>query len=185
MGFDFDSFSAVAAAAASAAAAGSGLIAVLSKVFRDRSTKQQAELQLDDLDKAVAERIKQIYEEDGARTPAPTPGEVEAQAIMDTYSRELVAEARRIAKRANAERPSKKHMRLAADRIGILRDRAGVLSDLSLSIGSILIGGAVSFQVNLGTGGEPNEALVPWIIGGLATGVGFVVSAATTKWRRA
>jgi hypothetical protein len=63
-------------------------------------------------------------------TPAPpetpaTPAEIEALAIIEIYREELLAEAGRIAKRANAERPSKAHVRQAADRIGILRDRAG------------------------------------------------------------
>ena len=90
-------------------------------------------------------------------TKESTPAELEALAIMEVYGKELLAEADRIAKRASAERPSKKHVRQAADRLGVLRDRAGVSADLALAFGSILIGAAVSYQVNLWTGGRGHQ----------------------------
>lgn len=116
---------------------------------------------------------------------SPSPGELEAQAILEVYAKELSAEARRIAKRAKAERPSTDHVREAADRIGILRDRAGVASDLALAVGSILIGAAVSFQVNLWTGGHAADGVGLWMAIALAVGAGIVVAAGAIKWRRA
>ena len=116
--------------------------------------------------------------------PAPSPGELEARAILDVYAKELSAEAKRVAKRAKAERPSKDHVRQAADRIGILRDRAGVASDFTLAFGSILIGAAVSFQVNLWTGGHAADGVGLWMAIALAVGAGIVVAAGVIKWRR-
>ena len=104
---------------------------------------------------------------------------------MDVYGKDLIAEANRIAKRAKAERPSPEHVRQAADRIGILRDRAGAASDLALAVGSIFIGGAVAFQVNLWTGGDAKDGVGLWIAIALAVGVGLVVASAAVKWRRA
>lgn len=123
-------------------------------------------------------------ESDADERTTATPAELEAMAIMEVYGKELIAEAKRIAKRASAERPSKSHVRQAADRIGILRDRAGVASDVALGLGSILIGGAVSYQVNLVTGGEAAQGSGVWIAMTLAVGVGVVVAAVTIKWRR-
>jgi hypothetical protein len=89
---------------------------------------------------------------------------------MEIYGKDLLAEANRIARRASAERPSKKHVRQAADRIGVLRDRAGVASDLALAVGSILIGAAVSYQVNLWTGGKATHGAGIWMTVALAAG---------------
>jgi hypothetical protein len=76
-------------------------------------------------------------------------------------------------------------VRQAADRIGLLRGRAGAASELALAVGSILICGAVAFQVNLGTGGDAKDSVGLWIAIALAVGVGLVVAAAAVKWRRA
>lgn len=113
-----------------------------------------------------------------------TPAEMEALAIMELYGRDLIAEARRIARRAGAERPSKGHVRLAADRIGVLRDRAGVSADVALVVGSVLVGAAFSYQVNIWTGGSAQEGTGIWFTITLAVGVGVIVAAAAVKWRR-
>jgi hypothetical protein len=124
--------------------------------------------------------------DDGSSTSTitQTPAELEALAIMRVYSKDLMAEANRIAKRASAERPSKEHVRLAADRIGLLRDRAGVVSDLALAIGAILIGAAVSYQIHLWTGGRAQDGMGLWMTVTLAVGVGLTVAAVFLKWRR-
>ena len=122
--------------------------------------------------------------EPGKAPSSDSPAEIEALAIMELYGRELIAEARRIAWRAGAERPSKKHVRQAADRIGVLRDRAGVSADVALAIGSLLVGAAVSYQVNLWTGGTAQSGTGIWFTITLAVGVGVIVAAAAIKWRR-
>lgn len=180
-------------AALVAAAASSTAVMGLVRAFIRRDTGDSAHASIDDheVDEVLAALRNKLTEAGGAGggsdqrpATAPTPGELEARVIMDLYGKDLIAEAKRIAKRANAERPSKGHVRQAADRIGILRDRAGVASDLALALGSILIGGAVAFQVNLWTGGEANDGIGLWVAVGLATGVGIVVAAGTIKWRR-
>lgn len=77
-----------------------------------------------------------------------------AVSLMADYMKDLNAEANRIARRLGAETASPAHVRLAADRIGIMRDRAGIVADLCLALGSLLIGVAASYQVNLMTGGQ-------------------------------
>ena len=66
----------------------------------------------------------------------------------------------------------------------MLRDRAGAATDLGLAVGSILIGAAVSHQVNLWKGGKTAQGIGIWMTLALAVGVGVVVAAATFKWRR-
>lgn len=104
---------------------------------------------------------------------------------MRVYSRDLMAEANRIAKRAGADRPSKKHVRLAGDRLGVVRDRAGVVSDLALALGAILIGAAASYQINLWTGGRAQEGMGLLMTLILAGGVGLTVAAVFLKWHKA
>lgn len=120
----------------------------------------------------------------GATAEPPTAAELEVMAIMKVYGKDLFAEANRIARRANADAPSKKHVRQAADRIGVLRERSGVASDLFLAVGSILVGAAVSYQINLWTGGTASSGVALAMIVCFAIGVGFVVGAGTVKWRR-
>jgi hypothetical protein len=55
---------------------------------------------------------------------------------------------------------------------------------LALAVGSILVGAAVSYQVNLWTGGQAAEGVGIWMTVALAAGVGITVAAATMKWRR-
>jgi hypothetical protein len=118
-------------------------------------------------------------------TPTQTPAELEALAIMSVYGKNLMAEANRIAKRAGAERPSKKHVRLAAERVGPVRDQPGVVPDLALAVGAILIGAAVSYQINLWTGGRSQDAGVGLLMALLlAAGVGLTVTAVFLKWRK-
>jgi hypothetical protein len=170
-------------------AAGSSLgVVEVVRAFVRRDASDQlglAALNDADIDEAL-EAFRKELKPGGGSAPglAKTPGELEMAAIMQVYGKELVAEAKRIAKRANAERPSKEHVRQAADRIGILRDRAGVASDLALAVGSILIGAAVSFQVNLWTGGDASDGVGLWMAIALAVGVGIVVAAGAIKWRR-
>ncbi|GAA3164066.1 hypothetical protein GCM10010531_15300 [Blastococcus jejuensis] len=104
---------------------------------------------------------------------------------MDVYGKDLIAEANRIAKRAKAERPSPEHVRQAADRIGILRDRAGAASDLAQAVGSIFIGGAVAFQVNLWTGGDAKGRRRTLNRDRPSRRRRLVVASAAVKWRRA
>jgi hypothetical protein len=113
-----------------------------------------------------------------------TPAELEALAIMRVYAKDLTTEANRIAKRASADRPSKRHVRLAADRLGLVRDQAGVVSDVSLAVGAILIGAAVSYQINLWTGGQAQDGMGLVMTLTLAVGVGLTVAAIVLKVRK-
>ena len=90
----------------------------------------------------------------------------------------------RIAKRARSERPSKQHVRMAADRIGMLRDRAGVASDAALGIGSVLMGAAASYLVTIRTGGEASGPMDLAAVVALSLGIGLSVAAVVVKWRR-
>ena len=173
-------------ALAASALSSLGVLEALAALLR-RRTPVRADLTLDAEEiEALADHMRaELTHSAGGAPPKPrTPAEVEALAIMQVYGRELLAEAHRIAKRASSERPSADHVRQAADRIGVLRDRAGVTADLALAVGSILIGAAVSYQVNLWTGGEAADGIGIWIALTLAVGVGAVVAAAAIKWRR-
>lgn len=163
--------------------------AIRAFVRRDIKDVELAPLDQDEVDEALVALRNRLDGGGGASTtakppPNPTPGELEARAIMAVFSEELTDEARRVAKRAKAERPSAEHVRVAADRIGVLRDRAGAASDLALALGSILVGAAVSYQVNLLTGGEGSSGAGLWAAIALAVGVGIVVAAGAVKWRR-
>lgn len=114
----------------------------------------------------------------------PSPGEQEAKVILNAYSKELALEAERIAKRVNAERPSKNHVRLAAERIGVLRDRSGAISDCFLSIGSILAGAGLSFFVNILTGGAAGAGASVWAVACAVVGTGCAVGGAVVKIRQ-
>lgn len=175
-------------ALSSAGAAG----AIRAFIRRDIKDVQLAPIDQRDLHEtliALRDRLDQGGEvggtpEESTSKPDPTPGELEARAIMTVFSQELTEEARRVAKRAKAERPSPEHVRVAADRIGVLRDRAGAASDFALAVGSIFVGGAVAFQVNLMTGGEATDGTGLWAAIALAVGVGIVVAAGVIKWRK-
>lgn len=153
-------------------------------VWIRRPPPKSALAAIDDQD--VDEAIQEIRESERTQGSdyAPSPGDLEARAIVSVYGKELIAEAQRIAKRANAERPSDKHVRQAADRIGILRDRAGAAADLALAVGSILVGGAIAFQVNLWTGGSAKDGVGLWVVLAFAIGVGLASAAGVIKWRR-
>ena len=178
------------AVAASALSSGAVASAVRAFIRRDVGDVALSVIDDNDVDEALValrERLVGGPAGDGAprrASSALSPGELEAQAILSVYARELSVEAQRVAKRAKSERPSKDHVRQAADRIGILRDRAGVATDFALALGSILVGAAVSFQVNLWTGGQPADGIGPWMAITLAVGVGIVVAAGVIKWRR-
>lgn len=187
---DSAAFVSIVLVAASAVSSAGVLVAI--RAFTGRNTDDAVMATIDDQD--VDEALQALRDRlteggSGSGTPAapevtPSPGELEARAILDVYAKELSAEAKRVAKRAKAERPSKEHVRQAADRIGILRDRAGVASDLALAIGSIFVGAAVSYQVNLWTGGLATNGFGWWMALALAVGVGAIVAAIAIKWRR-
>ena len=117
-------------------------------------------------------------------SPPTSKGKDEALLLMSTYMRDLTTEAGRIAKRFGAEGASDVHVREAAARIGILRSRAGVIADLSLALGSLLLGVALSYQVNVWTGGTPSERAGVYAALSLSLGVGLFVWAATMKLRQ-
>lgn len=150
--------------------------------YRSRPNRAVA-IDRDELDAAFEEALKELSGSETASRPSPR-GKAEALAIMHVYIRDLLEEATRIAKRTGAEVPSDKHVRVAADRIGILRSRAGFVSDVSLGFGSVLLGGAFAFQVNLWTGGQAAEGSSIYAVGGLAVGIGLFVAAAMAKWRQ-
>lgn len=113
-----------------------------------------------------------------------TAGDEAAKRILRDYATDLRKEASRIAKRAGAEHPSAAHARLAADRLGILRERASILADIGLGIGGLLLGAAISYGINLWTGGtaEPGTAPMVMIVGTFGAVI-FAISA-TVKWVR-
>lgn len=160
------------------------LVTALTRIVSARSAEHQVEARvLPDIPEGIPpELLQQILD---APVEELSPGERETKAILDAYSKELNSEAQRIAKRVNAERPSKKHVRLAAERIGILRDRSGAISSICLSLGSILAGGGISFYVNIVTGGVPATGAAPWAIGSLVAGTGFAVGGIVVKLRHA
>jgi len=110
-------------------------------------------------------------------------GKAEVLAILRVYMRDLVAEANQVARRAGSEQPSKKHVRMAADRIGILRSRAGAVADLALALGAVLVGVGVSYEVNLWTGGVPGQHTGLYAAIAFGAGVGLSVGAGVVKWR--
>lgn len=115
--------------------------------------------------------------QDGGRS-----GDVQAARILAAYAEDLRGEARRIAKRTGADEPSATHVRLAADRLGILRQRSSALVDIGLGLGGLLIGAASSYMVNIVTGGQENPSAEPWVILIGAGGLVLFVAAATIKW---
>lgn len=119
-----------------------------------------------------------------ADQPATSAGKREALALVEVYMRDLLAEASRIAKRLGAESASAVHVREAAARIGILRSRTGVAADIILAIGSLLIGVAISYYVNLWTGGRPVAGTAVYALVSLASGVALFTWAATSKWNQ-
>ena len=162
--------------------------------FARKGKPRSPDLTLDPSElEAVAQSLKTDLVERWAKTlggtvpdPAPPPPAViETLSIMKVYGKDLLEEADRIASRAGAERPSKTHVRQAADRIGVLRDRAGAATDLVLAVGSILVGAAASYQVNLWTGGVAAEGAGVWFAVAFAVGGGAIGAAGTLKWRRA
>lgn len=158
------------------------VIAIYGTVVSRPPKPDSKTLPIPDMPVEISDEIaKQILEDVSTNL---SPAEVEAQAILTAYSKDLGSEAKRIANRVNAERPSKKHVRQAAERIGILRDRSGVISDTCLTLGSVLGGAGISFYVNIATGGAANPALEPWATGCLVVGTGFAVGAVVIKWRR-
>lgn len=174
-----DDFLALFLTTASVSALANVLLTVL---FRRGVEPSEAQI------KAVESQILPALEEALTKAPEPDPtrrptkaGEGTAEAIMGAYVRDLMAEASRIARRVGAESPSPKHVELAASRIGILRARASVWTDVLLAFGTLLIGSAASYQINLATGGEaaPHWG-VPMALT-LAVGVGLSVTGVTLK----
>lgn len=135
---------------------------------------------LEELENAILER-RTVQEPD----PAPSPAAIaEAMAILEQFGRELTMESSRLARRYKAEHPSADHVREAASNIGLLRSRAGVLADVSLGVGGILLGAAAAYQVNLLTGGIAAEGSGTWAAIALGTGVALFVGGALTKWHK-
>lgn len=113
----------VVALLASAASSGAVASAIRAFVRRDIEDVELAPIDDHDVDEALVALREELRSggsatggPSGEASPAPSPGELEAQAIMRVYAKELTTEAKRIAKRAKAERPSKDHVRQAADR---------------------------------------------------------------------
>jgi len=189
---DFGSVIFTASGLSAATAGIAVLVPILVRMFSSRSADHQARVNAvmeeamketsakgaDEIPPELAERILSQGTED------LSPGERAAKVILNAYSKDLASEAERIAKRVNAERPSENHVRLAAERIGVLRDRSGAISDCFLSIGSILAGAGVSFYVNILTGGAAGAGASVWAVGCLVAGVGCAVGGAVVKIRR-
>lgn len=134
----------------------------------------------DELEHAILER-RTVQEPDPAPSPAATG---EAMAILEQFGRDLTTESSRLARRYKAEHPSAAHVREAASNIGLLRSRSGVLADVSLGVGGILLGAAAAYQVNLLTGGIAAEGSGVWAAIALGTGVALFVGGTLTKWHK-
>jgi hypothetical protein len=107
----------------------------------------------------------------------------EAQTILKQYAIDLNQEAARIAKRAGADLPSATHVRIAADRVGILRKRSGAVADIGLAVGSVLLGASIAYWVNLQTGGTAKPGSQTYAVIALSLGVALFVGAGTVKWK--
>lgn len=138
--------------------------------------------------KAIEDEIGPALEEALAAPPEPeqslrptSAGELAVQTIMKAYVKDLTAEASRIARRFGSDSPSPVHVGEAASRIGILRSRTSAWTDIVLGLGSLLIGAALAYQINLWTGGAPakDSGLVMAAVFGV--GMGLFVAAATLK----
>ncbi|HET9654580.1 MAG TPA: hypothetical protein VFP72_04450 [Kineosporiaceae bacterium] len=115
--------------------------------------------------------------------PRPPSARAEAQGILRQYAIDLDQEACRIAKRAGADQPSAAHVRIAADRVGILRKRSGAVADIGLAAGSLLAGSAISYWVNLQTGGTAKPGSETYAVIVLSLGVALLTGAGTAKWK--
>lgn len=138
--------------------------------------------------KAIEDEIGPALQEALAAPPEAEPplrptsaGELAVQTIMKAYVKDLTAEASRIARRFGSESPSPRHVGEAASRIGILRSRTSAWTDIALGLGSLLIGAASAYQINLWTGGTPakDSGLVMAAVFGV--GMGLFVAAGTLK----
>lgn len=56
------------------------------------------------------------------------------------------------------------------------------MADILLAVGGIGIGAAISYQVNILTGGTPAQDSGVWAAVALGVGVGLFVGGATAKW---
>jgi hypothetical protein len=163
-----------------------GAITAISGMLARRSARP-SEADIAITQDELSEALEAATEPEPIVEPSALPtssGKDEALVLVSVYMRDVVTEAGRIAKRLGAERASDVHIRQAAARIGIMRSRAGAVADISLALGSLLVGGAVSYQVNLWTGGEPASGAGLYAICAFGLGVGTLVAGGMAKWLR-
>lgn len=166
-------------------ALGGGLSALAALVTRRVAEPSDAEVaQAQSLANEAWQRTRGVEPSHGApqSTPRPQGADAEAARILTAYAEDLRSEAARIARRAGADVASGTHVRLAADRLGILRQRSSAVADIGLGVGGILLGGAISYVINLLTGGDENAEAEPWVLLVGAVGLAVFVVAATVKW---
>lgn len=120
--------------------------------------------------------------------PAPSSpssgADVRALEVLSAYARDLREEAGRIAKRIGADSPSAAHVTLAADRIGILRQRGNALADIGLALGGVLLGAAGSYFINGLTGGTLRDGTNLWMGAVGAAGITVMSIAGTYKYMK-
>ena len=168
------------------AAGGSTAVADAVSKLLARSTKpskEEAKAVEAEVGNAVEEAVASIDPQLAEHRPSEK-GKAAAVAIMNAYMDELIAEAARVAKRAGSEEASDTHVEVAATRIGILRSTASAWSDACLAIGSLLVGGAFAYQINLWTGGTAKpESGLPIALA-LGVGIGLMATGLTLKGKR-
>lgn len=133
----------------------------------------------------MVSQITRRWMEDGSHPDVkllPTAGgDGEVKRILAVNTSDLLSEASRVARRHNADAPSKEHVRDAAAHLGLLRSTTAAWSDGALALGSLLAGGGVAYQVNVWTGGVASpQAAVPVAVA-FAAGVGLMCVAIVVK----
>lgn len=111
-------------------------------------------------------------------------GRAAATRILEGYSRDLEVQAGNVARVAGATRASAKHVMMAADQLLLSRMRSAAAADVGLALGALLLGAAISYAVNLLTGGTARQGSEWWAIGLGAMGLCLFAITATMKLSR-
>lgn len=111
---------------------------------------------------------------------SPVPGEVQIQKLVAQYKTDLTKEAKRVADRVKADRASRDHVLRAEQNLRTPRNGAREFIDVLLSVGSLVLGGAISHWSALTNGGPPASQ----VAGAAMAGVALMAIAITLKFRR-
>jgi len=154
------------------------------QMFRKTSRARGLQFGREQIEATYQEAEIQAAVADPEVIPTSSKGKAAALAILQFYMRDLLKEASVIARRAGPDHPSEKHVDIAADRLGLGRSRAGVAADVTLALGSILLGGGSAYQVNIWTGSNPKEGTAMYEIIVVIAGAFMLGLAGAWKWIR-